>query len=58
VYEFVKYAENRPNEIEKREEFGHWEFDTVVCKRESSSVLLTLDERKIRKRHIIKIDSR
>lgn len=50
--------ENRPNEIEKREEFGHWEIDTVVGKRDSSSVLLTLDERKTRKRHIIKIDSR
>lgn len=50
--------EQRPVEVENRVEFGHWEIDTVVGIRESSSVLLTLDERKTRRRHIVKIDSR
>lgn len=50
--------ENRPEIVETREEFGHWEIDTVVGKREYSPVLLTLDERKTRKRHIVKINSR
>lgn len=48
----------RPESIENREEFGHWEIDTVIGKQETSSVLLTLDERKTRKRHIVKIPSR
>ena len=41
-----------------REEFGHWEIDTVVGNTESSAVLLTLDERTTRYRHILKIPSR
>ena len=47
--------ENRPEEINNRTEFGHWEIDTVVGCRGSKSVLLTLDERKTRKRIIVKI---
>ncbi len=35
----------RPKEINDRQELGHWEIDTVVGKREKSSVLLTLTER-------------
>ena len=50
--------DNRPTEANTREEFGHWEIDTIVGKREFSSVLLTLDERKTRMRHIVKINSR
>lgn len=41
-----------------REEFEHWEIDTVIGKRGAEPVLLTLDERKTRKRHIIKIASK
>lgn len=48
----------RPEEVNNREEFGHWEIDTVVGKQESSAVLLTIDERTTRYRHIIKIPSR
>jgi IS30 family transposase len=41
--------EKRPNEIDTREEFGHWEMDTVVGKRgESRHSLLVLTERKTR----------
>lgn len=47
--------ELRPNEINERNTFGHWEIDTVVGKREKSQVLLTIDERLTRKRHIVKI---
>lgn len=36
-------------------EFGHWEIDTVVGRRKREEVLLTLDERKTRKRIILKI---
>ena len=38
--------------MDAREEFGHWEIDTVIGKSEADEVLLTLDERKTRKRYI------
>ncbi len=42
--------EKRPEEIETRETFGHWEMDTVVGKRgESKKSMLVLTERKTRK---------
>ena len=50
--------EQRPAIVDGRQEFGHWEIDTVVGKRGSGEVLLTLDERMTRKRHIIKIPGR
>ena len=48
----------RPPEIDKREEFGHWEMDTVVGKRGTKSVLLVLSERMTRKELIFKIPSK
>lgn len=50
--------EERPESVNQREEFGHWEIDTVVGRKDSSAVLLTLDERTTRFRHIIKIANR
>ena len=42
--------ENRPEEVDSRETFGHWEMDTVVGKRgESKKSMLVLTERKTRK---------
>ena len=42
--------ENRPDEINTRDEFGHWEMDTVVGKKGASKKsLLVLTERKTRK---------
>lgn len=42
--------ENRPDEINTREEFGHWEMDTVIGARGSSKKsLLVMTERKTRK---------
>ena len=37
--------ERRPEKVNHREEFSHWEIDTVVGNTESPAVLLTLDER-------------
>lgn len=46
--------EKRPEEIEKREEFGHWEMDSVVGPQgKSKSTMLTMTERKTRKEIII-----
>lgn len=46
--------ENRPEEIATRQEFGHWEMDTVVGARGiSKKSLLVLTERKTRKEIIV-----
>ena len=46
--------EKRPEEINEREEFGHWEMDTVVGKKGvSKKSLLVLTERKTRKEIIM-----
>lgn len=53
--------EHRPEEIDEREEFGHWEGDTVYSgkgKRKTTRALLTLTERKTRKEIIIAIPNR
>jgi len=48
--------EERPPEIDNREEYGHWEMDCVVGKREGSgAVLLVLSERSRREEIIIKM---
>lgn len=48
--------EKRPQEIEKRNEFGHWEMDTVIGKRgKSKNSLLVLTERKTRQEILIKL---
>lgn len=54
-----KSIEERPAHIENREEFGHFEIDTVVGKRGGSgTALLTLTERKSRFEIIRLIDGR
>lgn len=50
-----KSIEARPEEANKREEYGHWEGDTVIGKRKKGAVLLVLTERKTREERIIKI---
>ena len=48
--------EKRPKEVDIREEFGHWEIDTVLgLKKASDPVLLTLVERKTRFEWMLKI---
>jgi IS30 family transposase len=45
----AKCISNRPQEADERSEFGHWEADTVVgAKGSSSTCLMTLTERKTR----------
>ena len=50
--------ELRPKSVEDREEFGHWEIDTMIGKSEADEVLLTLDERKTRKRYIMRLPAK
>lgn len=47
----------RPKEIETREEFGHWEGDTVVGK-DQKSAILTLVERQTTEGFILKLKDR
>lgn len=48
--------ENRPEKIESRETFGHWEMDTVKGKRKvTKSCLLVLTERKTRDEILMKL---
>lgn len=47
--------EQRPIEILTREEFGHWEIDTVVGRRSKDESLLTLTERKTRQELVIRL---
>jgi len=53
-----KSVDLRPKEVETREEFKHWEIDTVVGKRSNDAVLLTLTERKTRYELIFLLDSK
>lgn len=48
----------RPEVVEKREEFGHFEADTIVGKKDKENVLLFLTERKTRYQINIMIDSK
>ena len=50
--------EERPEEINNREEYGHWEMDLVVGKKGTKAVLLTLTERKTRQELIFKLPNR
>lgn len=48
--------ETRPDEVESREEFGHWEMDSVLGKKKKTkSALLTLTERKTRDEMVFKL---
>lgn len=40
--------EQRPEEVQSRQTFGHWEIDTIIGKRSNDSAILTLTERKTR----------
>lgn len=51
--------EERPASIQTRDEFGHWEIDTVIgMKTKEDSVLLTLTERKTRNNIIMKMEGK
>ena len=48
----------RPEEIENREEYGHWEMDTVIGKAGTKAALLVFSERKTREELIFKLKSK
>ena len=50
--------EKRPQKVNERNEFGHWEIDTVVGTKNRSAVLLTLAERVTRQLITVKIPSK
>jgi IS30 family transposase len=50
--------EKRPPEVEKREEFGHWEIDSVIGRKSDKTAVATLAERKARNQIAAKPDSR
>ena len=58
VHKKLPSIEVRPEFINSREEFGHWEMDLVIGKAESREALLTLTERLTRKELIFKIPDR
>lgn len=47
--------EERPADVETREEFGNWEIDTVIGRQKKSNALLTLTERKTRREIIRRV---
>jgi len=49
--------EERPKEVNDRKEYGHWEMDCVVGRKNSAAVLLVLSERKTREEIILKQES-
>lgn len=54
-----KSIEDRPKEIEKREEFGHWEIDLVIgSKTKDDSVILTMTERRSRYLMIVVVEDK
>lgn len=56
---FVSHSiDKRPEAIQEREEFGHWEADTILSKRGINACLATFVERKTRKYVSIKIPRR
>ena len=53
-----KSIDYRPEEANKRSEYGHWEGDLVIGRKKKGAVLFTLTERKTREEIIIKIKSK
>lgn len=53
-----KSISERPENVDNRKEFGHWEIDTVVGKRSRDSVLMTLTERKTREHLVFLLETK
>jgi IS30 family transposase len=47
--------ETRPEEVQGREEFGHWEIDSVIGKTRDREAVMTLVERKSRYQYAVKL---
>ena len=48
----------RPQYIEQRQKFGHWERDTVQGKKKKGEVIISLVERKTRYSIFVKVNSK
>ena len=46
--------EHRPDSINEREEFGHWEMDSVIGKREKGNTIIAMTERLTRMEFVFK----
>lgn len=55
---FCHSIEEREKSVLQREDFGHWEMDTVVSGRKGKGALLVLTERMTREENIYKIGSK
>ena len=55
---FGESIDQRDLSINERSTFGNWEFDTIVGKKGTATVLLAADERKERKKLLVKIPSK
>lgn len=53
-----KSIDLRPEKVNTREEFGHWEIDTVIGKKSGDNALLTLTERKSRYEIMITLNTK
>jgi len=53
-----KSIDQRPEDVQTRQTFGHWEIDTVTGKRSNDSVILTLTERKTRYELLYLLDTK
>lgn len=53
-----KSIEHRPEEVNAREIYGHWEGDLIVGKQGTKTVLFTLTERKTRQEIIMKLPNK
>jgi IS30 family transposase len=50
--------ERRPESVASREEFGHWEIDSVIGKQSDKTAVMTIVERKSRDQIAIKLEGR
>lgn len=53
-----KTIDQRPEEVQLRQTFGHWEIDTITGKKSDDSVILTLTERKTRHELLFLLDAK
>ena len=53
-----KNIDQRPEEVQLRNTFGHWEIDTITGKKSGDSAILTLTERKTRYELLFVLDAK
>lgn len=58
VHKKLPSIEERPQHINDRQEYGHWEMDLVIGKQGTNPCLLTLTERKSRQEMIFKLPNK